>query len=395
MSSQSKKILSFFLSLLVTLLVVELGLFFFYSIKEKHFVSAASLFKKNYHFDVLGTKKCSWGASTSLHPYWGFSYHKEKNCAEPERNNYGLKGRDFSFEKQEQFYTVLFFGGSVAEGIATYKDDKQNFIFEDLLNKTWQSPNGKPFRVLNAAIAGGQMPISFIQAGMFYPLADVALSLEGYNEHYALNKGEVFETPGILWQDHALAESHPFLAFIYKNTVRGVRSANLLKHSYLYYFSALTLTQRLQNYWLWLAKLNSPLPDLPNDWSAGQKKSLYLRSYQKYLSLFHSIFKQNNIPSLTFIQPAPRYNKVLTSEEETNVGTFFDNGAYGEVSQFMDDLPQDEVPHESLMEIFKDHKETLYVDHIHTNSVGTLLLVQELSERLGRRFHWKKKGGGK
>ena len=75
-------------------------------------------------------------------------------------------------------------GGSVAAYLGGNQKPPYPRYLEEELNKTYVSPNGKPWMVLDAAAGAWKQPQSFIAFAMYATAVDAHINLSGYNEHY-------------------------------------------------------------------------------------------------------------------------------------------------------------------------------------------------------------------
>jgi lysophospholipase L1-like esterase len=373
-----------------TLVFCELIFFTFLSIQEGRFVSARELFDSFYYFDSMGNEKCPWGAQIAPHPHLGFYYHSAEPCRHPLRNNFGLAGKDIGFEKDPQYFNILILGASVAEAMGSTLEGNQ-LLFEKILNENWLAPNGKSFHVISAAIAAAQGIMPPIQTLLFSHLADMAISIEGYNEHFALKGDVMIESMPTLWEDLERQREKPITSALLAMVTRWVREAHWSRYSYTHFLFVSKLSGYLDYRWREGTEFNSPYPRIPEIWSSEKKQNYYLTRYGDYLRAYHAIFKAKHIPAVTFIQPAPRFFKTLTATEEINVGKKFDSRGYEVVFKYIENLNPADVPHESLLKIYENRPETLYIDHIHTNKLGLEIMAREIAERLAKREGWKRK----
>ena len=79
----------------------------------------------------------------------------------------------------------------------------------------------------------------------------------------------------------------------------------------------------------------------------------------------HTLSRQMGIKNLHFIQPAPAIGKELTQDEINRVGDLGYGNLYQKIADGLMELKDEAVPIFSLLQIFKDVKEPVYVDAIH------------------------------
>lgn len=388
-----KALLVSVMSLLFLFVLLEVGFFIFFVSKEGKIVSVKTLFKEQFHFYEIGPPQgCSWGATVTHHPHLAQNYHNRSECVRFERNNFGFAGPNIDFEKNNDFYTVLILGGSVAEGLAVFKPEGK-YLFESLLNKKWMAPNGKPFRVVSGALSAGRQPVQVMSTLLFSHIADAAISIEGYNEFTEYASRLLLETPPPIWMDLQIQNDHPLLAWSLKSIGTWIHGSVFpyLQFSYFHFFILSRSTSVLQSYWRSEFLKANPYPEAPEFWSLEQKKAYYLKRYQDYLANMHSIYKRQNIPSLTFFQPVPHFYKTLTSEEKSLAGSADVTLLYNEFVEHFTSVSQAEFPHDSLLKIYEKTSETVYIDTVHTNTLGLNILGDEIARKFAKRYGWRSK----
>ncbi len=383
----------FFINCLLGILFIEAALFAYYSYENKKPVAAAALFHKHFVFDALGNRDCSWGAGAGAHPYLAIYYPKKKICTVPDRNNFGLRGTDLPLKYDPNFYTLLIAGSSVAEQTATLNADSRTNILENYLNKSWIAPNKKPFRVLNAAVAGAHQPATLIQILLFSHTADQVISLEGYNEHYLLEADLLIETPAQAWQDSVYAADSPLHFYFFQKTMFFVRaiSASYFVNSYFCFAIANFFSQLFENYYAQRMQDLKPFPGPDRHWSFEQKRDFFLSRYLHYVQNVQFTLAGQKKPYTLFIQPAPYQYKQLTSEELSAVGDISHQAKYTKIKAALKTLVKKHIHVESLENIFENTNQTLYIDHIHTNNVGVQIISSAIAERLAKHYGWKNK----
>lgn len=387
-----RRIKIFAINTFICVLILEAALFSYYSFKNGGPVSATALFRRGFVVDSLDENGCSWGEGIGPHPYLAVYYPaRHDECSEPARNNYGLRGRDIPLQHDPRFFTVLVIGASVAEQIAVFDKIQQHNDLENYLNSRWISPTGRPFRVLNGAVAGAHQPITAIQALLFLPIADQIISLEGYNEHFRLAGDELIEQPTQAWLDMAVSLEHPLAAyFLYEimHTVRGIKKS-FWRNSYTLYALTSEPVAYLQAGIMESEEHVLPFPPPDETLDAADRSHYYLRRYLYYAEQVQALAAHQKKPFTLFIQPSPHFYKQLTPEEVLSVGNISGQEAYAPVIAALKSLNSRGIHVESLEKIFADVKETLYVDHIHTNNEGLRIMSREIAERLAKKYGWK------
>ena len=262
-------------------------------------------------------------------------------------------------------YTILVLGASVAQQIAvnfnyqkTTFPPETNLVFylEDYLNSNWISPNGKPFRVINAAVPGSHQPVNFIAAGLFADLADEVISIEGFNEHYGVGRRDRLETPSVLWRQLALPTVSPFKYFLFRklNGIFNLPKSNILTYSSVYFalsnlFNEFKASSEQESH-----KALTAFPIYPEDFSKEKREKAFLESYKKYVKLTNNILRDQKKNYTLFIQPSPLYGKKLTNEEIVLAGADLSErkANYLKITEALKSL-KDQVDIESLEDIFE------------------------------------------
>ena len=296
------------INLVLFFVLIEAGLFLYYSFQKRHPVTAHSLFSENFKFDALSSNDCPWGHSVGLHPYLEVYYPVLERCQLLERNNYGLHGIDIPFEKNEAYYTILVVGASVAEQIGGHLDySTQLAVLDEALNKNWISPSQKPFRVVNASKAGSHQPETLIQTALFLDIADQVISVESYNESGYVSGGRLIEHPGAAWGELATGSQFPirksaleFLTTAARHTLKSP-----LRFSYSLFSILHFSISRLDEDYQQKVNARTPFPPLPDNWSAEKKKEFFLKQYKSYVEKLNGLVRSQNKKYTLFIQPAP------------------------------------------------------------------------------------------
>src|SRR5205823_4515934 len=95
---------------------------------------------------------CRYVDTLFPHPYLAFVHHGNPPCR-LRVNNIGLFGPDFPSERPTDRFVVLLAGGSVAAQFAGAGPGGVPYL-ESILNARYESPNGRPFLLLNGSDGG-------------------------------------------------------------------------------------------------------------------------------------------------------------------------------------------------------------------------------------------------
>ena len=369
------------IGIVVALAVVELTAIAWLYIEDGHYTSAEELFERTQNTYVRDLTKgpCRYVDTLFPHPYLGFVHHANPPCGLPNVNNIGLFNDDFPVLKRADRYTVLLVGGSVASQLA------QNMpappaprYLEEELNKNYVSPNGKPWLVLNGGDGAWKEPQQLILFALYASSVDAVVTLDGYNESYFFThpQTERLERPLSNFID-----VNPFVAdenFGDAATgwvlgrVAGVLSQNpILGHSHAAYMIIRGIEAVAKSKDAFKSTKKTTLVGLfsmPEEIrkSPDLEFAVQLALYQKYERGIDAIAKDNGVKSAYFLQPIPRYGKVLTESEKERIGGGMANGeVYRRLVAGMMTLRDKGLPIYDLGDLLKDEKDTFYSDYIH------------------------------
>lgn len=359
-------------------------------------MSSNSLNSK-FFTNILGQKTtpCVWGDSLQLHPYTGYSYIKLGTECTASVHNYGFKGSQVPIEYDPNYYTILVLGGSVAEQIGGHLEHNLNQTkLEMYLNSNYVSPTKKPFRVINFSLAGSAQPVASIAANLFVDRADELISIEGYNEATQIQINKLIESPTYVWEELAAIKEAPLTYYNLKFSMtltRRILQNEFLNHSYIvHYFLKLIIVQSSKKFESF-KKNSNPFRKVENSVPIESRSHLFLKSYAKYLQNTNAIAKYHKKKFTLFLQPYPLSYKTLTDEEKSVV---YDLKILPEdiktTYRYLENSLND-IQIENLEKVFIDEKQTVYIDHIHTNPAGVQKLAEEISLRLAQNGRWQKK----
>lgn len=337
------------------------------------------------------SKECSWGDWVSHHPYLMLRYKRSGHCVNELSNQRGLVGPDFGNDKDLRYYNFLLLGGSVAELL--FETGK----LEEELNKKYYSPSNKPFKVWNAAMAAGQQPRQSIANLMYGDIADVVVSLEGYNEQFNLMSLFPIESPALTWYeleevllsnlDSSRAPST--LRQLITIAAKGIKRGALLKHSY----SGVTIVhiaERLNS--KYSASLVAEV-NYDQQGSLEKARDSYLKKYKSYITSMGAVAQSRDQKLFIFFQPVPAINKKLTANEVQVVGDLSYKDNYLKTVSSLIRSDQENVYIKNLLDIFKNYEEELYSDNIHFvhESKGNEILTAKMVDFIAEKLKLKKR----
>jgi hypothetical protein len=379
-----------FIIFILTFLLLEFFLSFYTYFKYNSFLSASELYTKKFStiYSEYADSGCRWGQSLGLHPYMSY-YFSDGDCRNLRRNSRGFSAREFPLTKDSNYYSILMIGGSVAEHIASNDEFGSQSALEKALNAKWISPNRKPFRVINAALAGAHQPMNSIAALIYVDLADQVISVEGWNEGTQFKSTEFIETPALVWRQYAAAADNPitFKILNWLSDIIQYGHRSILKDSYTcYYFLELSNGFFYERFSRAMAKID-PYPRPATNWTETDRDELFLKSYASYIKKINAIVSSQGKNFTLFLQPNPHQYKLLSDEEKKLIGEDVSEKLSTVNSYLIKSLKNIHV--ESLLEVFKNNRESLYIDQIHTNFKGVDILANEISTRLAKKYRWR------
>ncbi|MBI3555619.1 MAG: hypothetical protein HY074_05095 [Deltaproteobacteria bacterium] len=333
---------------------------------------------------------------TFFHSYLATpAHHHAEHCRRPNINAFGLAGPELPLRKNPAAYVVLVVGGSVAEQFMESRPGHPPAL-ETLLNASYRSPTGKPFEVINGAIAAGAQPMQAISFLLLHDLADAVIGLEGYNELGNYGSDNRIEAPARIWDElqaagygdyrQMLAQkaSHEFYAF--------ARDHFPMSRSYTGFALAYGLVALVDE----AARhgqeiVASAIPGLPPELGAEERKSFFREQYAKYLGAIDAIAKHRQMKAAFFFQPVPAFDKQLTPAERAVVGDLAYGPLYREMVTGMLVFRRSGLPVFPLLDAFKSYRGALYVDPIHVRTnPGNELLAGAMVRRLVSAWGLKK-----
>ena len=346
-------------------------------------------------------------------PYLGWVNFVYPGCYQYTANNIGMADdRSFPDKKDSEYFSVFLLGGSVAEQMAeTFGQPEKMSFLERALNRSYISPNGKPFRIYTGGIGGGAYPQQITLSTLYGDRVDAIIAIDGYNE--ALGSGGGYSPAGriapsylkaLIGTVYYLEHNEPAKDAVsyQKKMYRIFRKNKLTSRSYL----AFLIYEKLF--------LKSALLSLEYDWSRETAFALRgVENYPKGLKLEERISRNVNkyadfIKSLWFIsksrgqyfahflQPIRWLYKPLT-EKEKSYPKYVNVDFYKLFENRVISMNKKGVPTFSLLKILKGRTEEFYGDHIHfirsgnANSPGNEIMAAKMAQILGKLWKLKRK----
>ncbi len=304
------------------------------------------------------------------HPYLGWVHHGNPPSGVRDINNVGLFGQDFPCEKDDARFVILLTGGSVAAQLGQNLAGWPRYLEEEL-NRNWTTGDGRRFVVLNGGAGAWKQPQQTILFLLYCDVVDAVVTLDGWNEHYALDSGTRLEMPATNFHlTNPLATgSHRqvvgvWLSGVVERLTRRTRSRAL---------GALGDAVRRTLYRALVERAPADrrrttvesLFGLPPDYRPADCFRHAIRSYVKYFVAMNAIATQWQVKTAHFLQPAPAIGKTLTDEERAVVGDLGYKERYERMVEELLKLRRMGLPIVSLTDLFADCGETIYSDWSH------------------------------
>lgn len=410
--SKTKGVLFSSILLLILYALIELFVGCYYAITSKKITSPSELLKKAFPQDWQSNTniKCEYSKMLGPHPYMGFvmygNLRKQCNDNWPTTvNNVLMSGLDYPDKKDPNAFVIMLTGGSVADQLGTAsRFDGKNYL-SDFLNEHYFSPNGKPFKIIVSALGDYRFPQNLIGPILHHQKLHGIIDLSGYNEIHQYNSNSRLETPSSnYWNQFDLENefiegektinNRKILKFARESWCSNSFSCFFIIEKYLQYqLSKIINKERRYDHQKSLFKY-------PNEWSEDEKWRDRINTHKGYYKINHQICKTFDLRCAYFIQPIPQILKDLTDVERTQV--IHENPSlpenYARMSRELLEMSQSGIPIYSLLDVFKDQRQTIYSDHIHyfkkgdeQISVGNNLIIMRMAEILEKTWKLKKK----
>ena len=406
--SAALKAASLFVGLAVAFVGLEILSTAWLTIRDGHYSSASALFansRNTYIQDITSGGNCRYIDTMFPHPYVAFVHHHDDPCGVPSANDLGMLSDAYPVVRNPDRYVIMVAGGSVASQLAQQTDTTRRSVIEEELNRNYVSPTGKPFQVLNGGLGAWKQPQQMILLAIYGDFIDAVVTLDGYNEQHMIKPGLTyrFELPAnnflgvnpIISRDGFgnLAVSW------FMGRIAGWLGHGITSHSHAAYLVATAVTPKpyddddgfgAKTYraMMSLPKSITDSPEVLMDWQIAQ--------YAKYIRLMDLTAHDFGIKSMFFLQPVPAVGKTLTPEEKRGTPDLKYGARYTEIVKRLLALQEKNIEVRSLLNVFKDEKETIYADDIHPirqgmDSRGYQLIAARMAQDMAATWGWQAK----
>jgi hypothetical protein len=381
-------------------------------LEEGRYVSAEEMFRRidnAYVHDFTKGTTCRYVDTLFPHPYLAFVHHANPPCGFANLNNIGLIGVDFPTEKQADRYTILLGGGSIASQLAQIEPPPAPRYLEEELNRNYESPNGKPFLVLNGGDGAWKQPQPFILFMLFASSVDAVITIGGSNEYYMFRNyvRERLERPVNNFVDvNPMASDENFgdaaIGWVMGRFANMLALNPVLGHSHATYMIVRSIEALAKGRGFVKSDKRTTLdsifalpPDILGD---GEKIFAYqLALYKKYQSALEAVAHDNGVKAAYFFHAVPAYRKTLTAAEKAVVGDLSYGPLYRRMVESMLAQRSSGMAVFDLGDLLVDVKETVYVDDAHFyrspngESLGYRLMARAIAEDVAQAWGLRRK----
>jgi hypothetical protein len=394
-------LLTAFLVTAMVFLVLEGGLRGFYYLTKGPDYGIQQI-KSDLQFDKLfgvgAQPNCDWFSSLTAHPNHGFIHHDTPPCGWAMSNTLTFGAR--LPETKDSHYVIMVLGGSVAQHIASSTPGIARNRIEDELNRRYQSPTGKPFRVVSGAMASWKHPNQMLKLLEFVDRIDAFISVEGYNEAATIRASYKLETPGLPYFMLTKVPGTDVLSiYVLEFYKLLLERYAILGNSFFFTKFYLTLRnilgpgilQSIEESYL-MSTFKYP-PGMP----PAERTEKGLAKYVDYVRALDGIGFAHKKPAVLFIQPMPGlYKKLHPKEWPSRQGVPAD--LYLTVEKMLLGQKFLNLQVHSLLKIYENHEGFIYVDETHAEfihptgeSPGYDIMARNIADALGQRWKLKLK----
>ncbi len=380
------------------------------TIRDGRYTPAQELFatsRNTYIRDITGNGggNCRYIDTMFPHPYLAFVHHRDDPCGVPTANDIGVLGDEYPVARNPERYVILLAGGSVASQLGQVVQPGRRSFIEEELNRSFISPTGKPFQVLNGGVGAWKQPQQLILMAIYGDFIDAVVTLDGYNEQYLMKPGlnRRFEMPAVNYLGvNPIVAMDGFAGLAvswFKGRISGWLGTGFTSHSHAAYLVASALDQKPADHddgfgsktYSAMMSLPSSITDSPAaymDWQIAQ--------YAKYIRIMDATARDFGIKSMFFLQPVPAVDKSLTPEEIRGTPDTSYGPRYVEIVRRLLTLRERNIEVRSLLDLFRTEKVTIYGDDIHPkrelmDSRGYSLMAARMAREMASAWGWRTK----
>jgi hypothetical protein len=176
----------------------------------------------------------------------------------------------------------------------------------------------------------------------------------------------------------------------------------LLSHSYAAYGLSKTARELIRTYGerQRAGAQRTTVPSLfalPDRWDDPRRRAWNIEEYVKYVRIMDAASQRLGVKRAFFLQPVPAIEKTLTPEERQVIGDLDYRDLYQRIVSTLLRLRAEGIPVISLLNVFADVKETIYVDPIHCledvteESLGYQIMANRIADELATAWGLRRK----
>ncbi len=401
------------LGIVFALALIEVTAIAWLYVEDGRYTPAAELFERTqntYVRDLTKGTSCRYVDTLYPHPYVAFVHHANPPCGPSWTNAVGLFGPDPPTVRRHDHYVVMLIGGSVAAQLAQNQKPPSPRYLEEELNKTYVSPTGKPWQVVEGGDGAWKEPQPFIFFSLYASSVDAMISLGGYNEHYYFMPGNIerLESPAsnFLEVNPLVADDNFGDAAIgwVMGRIAGVLALNpVLGHSHAAYLIVRGIEAAAKGRDSFKSSKRTTVPKLfalPDSVRGHPDRifDLQLGLYRKYARAEEAVARDNGVKTAYFFQPVPAWGKTLTEQEKRVVGDLSYGDVYRRMVAGMMTLRERGMTMYDLGDVFAKETGSIYADDIHylrygadNESLGNRLIAARIGELLAEAWGLQRK----
>jgi hypothetical protein len=336
-----------------------------------------------------------------LHPYLGYVFEHGGRTT----NNLGFPASvDYPYRAQEAELVIGLFGGSVAQQLG--EDEKSRELLERRIAELAEPLGVRSARVILFALSGWKQPQTFFAFSYFFQFLDMAIFWDGANE---VNQRQMLPWRGLyrhLVARHLSQQAQIAIGEIaYRSRdlaqwtssfSKPVLSNSLFAHAIwrAYAYRGLDEIQRLRE------QLDEEDPALAYDGDVAKTGHESRVKVEEYFAFFEQasrwqalLSKRAGKPYYHFLQPTKllRGSKPLSQTELAKLELNPDrekaverwSSRYRELETMLAKLRAEGVEAHSTTDVFQDVDETIYLDNVHLNAAGRMMLAERMADTIG------------
>jgi len=367
----------FAINLIIFFLAFELFSFIFLKItnNDKQFEEIYLGLKKNSYVEENFFNQAAYTNYIYPHPYLAYS-NNPYNSNLKINNIHFWSLNDVEFNKSEKVFYIGIFGGSVAANFAN------NLEVNSEVEKCYTYEN-KKIKFVNFADAAYKQPQTNISLILHKNFINMAISIEGFNESYMVDEiNYFFDLPAsnFNWVHPQLSEIslfHIIYLKLFKFKNNQLSSTNTIK-----FFTLFARKLFEKNKYAAKDQRYKSSKDIMNEINI---RDYNLFKYYNYMKDFLLLSNTLDGKGYIFLQPFSIF-KNLSSKEKN----FLNEREKQRQEKFINRLnnysKEIDKPYKDLSSIFKFNSDDIFIDVIHLNNRGNLILLKKIFSEINSEY---------